>query len=292
MRSPVTRSRTGCTRLCASCFSDFQASKETQPTYDRGPQLATTSGSCAARGRFEPTASQGHARRLTTESAGSRSRKAASTRRSGPTCISSLTGSAMVKCYAPLPPLERRTRSTCSARASRGRCERRAASILGCSRPVADLGTKDRCVFPPRYRFARAGRMAQQSSGSLPLDAVATFGSYEVGAVQRIPWPGEMAARDALQIIEHAEIVASTVRVRDEVDETTRSFVAPELSRGSGTLSQRIESWRAEQDSREVLAIDALAALERDWAHALSLDVGAAEYIDARAWRSGLGPAR
>lgn len=112
------------------------------------------------------------------------------------------------------------------------------------------------------------------------LDAVATFGSYEVGAVQRLPWPGEKAAHDAPQIIEHAGVVASTVRLRDEVDETTRSFVAPELRRGSGTLTQRIDSWYAEQDSREVQAIDALGALERDWAHALGLDAGADEYIE------------
>lgn len=111
------------------------------------------------------------------------------------------------------------------------------------------------------------------------LDAVATFGSYEVGAVQRVPWPGETAP-DSPQIVEHARVVVSAVRARDEVDETTRSFVAPELGRGSGTLAQRVESWYAEQDSREVLAIDALRALEADWARALGLDAGATEYIE------------
>jgi hypothetical protein len=165
----------------------------------------------------------------------------------------------------------------------------------GVTWPRRTQGGFNPSLLPPGCGFGDKGPGVFARSGADPLvlvgwlnsrparcllDAVATFGSYEVGAVQRIPWPGEMAAHDAPQIIEHAEIVASTVRVQDEVDETTRSFVAPELSRGSGTLSQRIESWRAEQDSREVLAIDALAALERDWAQALSLDAGAAEYID------------
>src|SRR5680860_847455 len=112
------------------------------------------------------------------------------------------------------------------------------------------------------------------------LDAVATFGSYEVGAVQRIPWPGEMDALDAPQIVEHASVVASTVRGRDEVDETTRSFVAPELVQGSGSLAQRLESFYAEQDSREVLAIDALGAMEAAWGRTLGLDASAEEYIE------------
>lgn len=112
------------------------------------------------------------------------------------------------------------------------------------------------------------------------LDAVATFGSYEVGAVQRVPWPGEVLASDAPKIVEHAHQVTSTVRLRDTVDETTRSFVAPELARGSGTLGDRLAAAQAEQDSREVLAIEAMSALERAWAHALGLDSDAEAYIE------------
>lgn len=186
----------------------------------------------------------------------------------------------MVRCYAPLAPPERRTRSTCSE---------------GVTWPLRTQGGFNPRLLSPGCGFGHKGPGVFSRPGTDPLvlvawlnsrparcllDAVATFGSYEIGAVQRIPWPGEMAAREALQIIEHANVVASTVRVRDQVDETTRSFVAPELSRGSGTLSQRIESWQAEQDSREALAIDALGALEREWARALGLDAGATEYID------------
>ncbi|HEX8084855.1 MAG TPA: BREX-1 system adenine-specific DNA-methyltransferase PglX [Solirubrobacteraceae bacterium] len=112
------------------------------------------------------------------------------------------------------------------------------------------------------------------------LDAVATFGSYEVGAVQRVPWPGEMAADEAPNIIEHTRQLTLAVRLRDTVDETTRSFAAPELARGAGTLSERIARWQSEQDSRDLLAIEALSAAERDWATALALDTHADAYIE------------
>lgn len=111
------------------------------------------------------------------------------------------------------------------------------------------------------------------------LDAFASFGVYQVGMIQRLPWP-ELTEQDLLQAEARAAVVTRCVRARAEVDETTRSFVAPELGRGSGTLAQRVESWYAEQDSRDVLAIDALRALEDDWARALGLDAGATEYIE------------
>ena len=112
------------------------------------------------------------------------------------------------------------------------------------------------------------------------LDAVATFGSYEVGAVQRVPWPAEMVTSEAPTILERSQAVAAVVRMRDTVDETTRSFLAPELARGSGTLAGRMASWHADQDAREVVAIEALSALEREWAHALALDADAEAYIE------------
>lgn len=112
------------------------------------------------------------------------------------------------------------------------------------------------------------------------LDAVATFGSYEVGAVQRVPWPAEMVTDEAPRIVERSREVVAAVRMRDTVDETTRSFVAPELARGSGTLADRLASWHADQDAREVAAIEALSTLEGEWAHALALDPRAEAYIE------------
>lgn len=165
----------------------------------------------------------------------------------------------------------------------------------GVTWPRRTQGGFNPSVLPPGCAFGDKGPGVFARPGTDPLlllawlnsrparcllDAVATFGSYEVGAVQRVPWPGQVAARDAAQIVEHARVVASAVQARDEVDETTRSFVAPELSRASGTLAQRLESWYSEQDSREVLAIDALGALESDWARALGFDTGVQEYIE------------
>ena len=77
------------------------------------------------------------------------------------------------------------------------------------------------------------------------IEAMANFGSYQVGVVQRMPWPNLADEETARRIITHAEVVTHAVRKRDEIDETTRSFVAPELARGSGTLAQRLEAWYA-----------------------------------------------
>jgi hypothetical protein len=112
------------------------------------------------------------------------------------------------------------------------------------------------------------------------LDAFASFGVYQVGMIQRLPWPDGLDDEQRREIAARSAVAASSVRSRDQVDETTRSFVAPELARGSGSLAQRLESWNAGQDSREVVAIDALDALEDDWTRALGLDAGAIEYID------------
>lgn len=186
-----------------------------------------------------------------------------------------------------------------SLRAFEGSAIRNAQYMFrhGVTWPRRTQGGFNPSVLPPGCGFGDKGPGVFARSGTDPLalvawlnsrparcllDAVATFGSYEVGAVQRVPWPGETAASDAPRILEHSGAVVSAVRLRDEVDETTRSFVAPELSRGNGTLAQRIEFWYAEQDSREVLAIDALGALERDWARALDLDAGAEDYLESQ----------
>lgn len=113
------------------------------------------------------------------------------------------------------------------------------------------------------------------------LDALATFGSYEVGAVQKMPWIGEaLDASMAGQIKSEVEAVTSTVAARAEYDETTRRFIAPSLLGSTGAIEDRIGAQLSLQEHRNVEAIDHLGSIEDALLGTLGLGPGAMAYLD------------
>jgi hypothetical protein len=113
------------------------------------------------------------------------------------------------------------------------------------------------------------------------LDSVATFGSYEVGAVQRMPWVGPtVAPADLGSLDRSARLIARAIADRDRGDETTRRFVAPAILHGSGGLRDRalISYEQAETASLEVLVH--VAEIEETLVQALRLGPETLAYLD------------
>jgi hypothetical protein len=144
------------------------------------------------------------------------------------------------------------------------------------------------CVFADKgpSLFARDGQrtlallgwLLSRPAGAL-LASTVTFGSYEVGAVQRLPWPGErLSARDLARLESLAAEAAAARAAMDTADETTRRFVAPVVH--NGPLAEAAEAaYRWSEDSA-LRAIDASGEIDDLLAAALSLDQAARRYLD------------
>jgi len=110
------------------------------------------------------------------------------------------------------------------------------------------------------------------------LAAVTTFGSYEVGAVGRLPMP-DLSDAVCARIAEATERIVRAVRLRDTVDETARIYLGPELIRGSGGLRETLQSWDDTVAETELGALADLEWLEATFAAQLGLDDDSLAYI-------------
>ncbi len=105
--------------------------------------------------------------------------------------------------------------------------------------------------------------------------------SYEVGLVQKLPWPGPVVDERILETVgQHSVAIAERWRREDALDETARLFTAPASPTGgrsiSETASERWTTWyRA-----AVLSIADSASAERCFSEALELDADAMAYLD------------
>ena len=173
--------------------------------------------------------------------------------------------------------------------------------------PRPDMAAADCCGFSPRVLpagcvFADKGpaivaenplallhRLASRPAAALlaasqPAGDETSSGtaskSYEVGLVQRLPWPGVAGA----VLDDVATLTAGIVERRwceDERDETTRSFVAPYLPAGDGSLRATATGRWARRCRDAIASIADAAAIEQRFAEALELDDAAIAYLDA-----------
>lgn len=113
------------------------------------------------------------------------------------------------------------------------------------------------------------------------LASTATFGAYEVGLVQRLPWPGQTLNSTALaEVLRATRAIVGRRADEDAADETTRRFRGPRVPKPTATLREAALD-RSLEHTRGVVAssIDALA-IERVLVDALDLDSGALRYLD------------
>ena len=105
--------------------------------------------------------------------------------------------------------------------------------------------------------------------------------SYEVGLVQRLPWPGPLLTSSAAeQLARSSEQIARIRRGHDELDETSRFFTAPACPRYGSRIH---EAALARHDALWDDAVESIAesaAAERVIADAIGLDNDASDYLD------------
>lgn len=105
--------------------------------------------------------------------------------------------------------------------------------------------------------------------------------SYEVGLVQKLPWPGPVIDKPALDALtQHSVDIAERRRREDALDETARLFVAPPLPSSGRSISETaFERWTTWYRAA-ISSIADSAMAERCFSEALDLDADAMAYLD------------
>ena len=129
-------------------------------------------------------------------------------------------------------------------------------------------------------RVADALMAASQPAGDETSSGTASK-SYEVGLVQRLPWPGPLLTSSAAeQLARSSKQIAGIRRGHDELDETSRFFTAPACPRYGSRIH---EAALARHDALWDDAVESIAesaAAERVIADAIDLDSDASDYLD------------
>ncbi len=84
--------------------------------------------------------------------------------------------------------------------------------------------------------------------------------SYEVGVIQRLPWP-EFTSAELSRLAEQVRPLVASVRNADLVDETTKSFIGPVALRAR-TLHEAALDWQRDRESSCVDGLKRAAAIE------------------------------
>jgi predicted RNA methylase len=105
--------------------------------------------------------------------------------------------------------------------------------------------------------------------------------SYEVGLVQKLPWPGPVVEKRTLEtVIEHSVAIAERRRRDDALDETARLFTAPALpTAGRSIRESAFERWTTWYRAA-ISSIADSAAAEGCFSEALELDADAMAYLN------------
>jgi predicted RNA methylase len=129
-------------------------------------------------------------------------------------------------------------------------------------------------------RPAAALMAASQPAGDETSSGTASK-SYEVGLVQKLPWPGPVVDKLTLKAVtQHSVDIAERRQREDALDETTRLFVAPHLPTAVRSISDTaFERWTTWYGAA-ISSIADSAAAERCFAEALKLDADAMAYLD------------
>jgi tRNA1(Val) A37 N6-methylase TrmN6 len=130
-------------------------------------------------------------------------------------------------------------------------------------------------------RLAAALMAASQPAGDETSSGTASK-SYEVGLVQKLPWPGPVVDERSLDTVAQYSVdIAERRRREDALDETTRLFVAPPIPLASRSITDMaFDRWTA-WFRAAVSCIADSAAAERCFSEALHLDADAMAYLDA-----------
>jgi hypothetical protein len=114
------------------------------------------------------------------------------------------------------------------------------------------------------------------------IESLAHFGSYEVGLVQKLPWPGpKLRGRAGDELAKRTSELIAIRAAFDEADETARRFVCPAVLRHGGpTLESRAGAALDAYEDGVVRGIDLAHESESILHQALELDEAAERYLD------------
>lgn len=107
---------------------------------------------------------------------------------------------------------------------------------------------------------------------------------YYVGVVQRVPWPDKLDDAARQQLRQPCEQLVEFRRSDDTSDETTRSFIAPDIAGLSGKSMEAAAAAQFAADApRMVEAIEAAHAIDCVLADSLNISDDSAEFLDEEA---------
>jgi hypothetical protein len=110
--------------------------------------------------------------------------------------------------------------------------------------------------------------------------------SYEVGLIQKLPWPGDLLTDEAQGKVSDLILrVVRDVRSADVIDEVTRSFTVPAGLLYEGTLAERALAKCHADEERALRILSATSEIEGHWFGALPRDDQAEAYL-----RNEVGP--
>jgi hypothetical protein len=105
--------------------------------------------------------------------------------------------------------------------------------------------------------------------------------SYEVGIVQRLPWPGPLLTSSAAeQLAGSSKRSARIRRSHDELDETSRHFTAPAAPRYGSSIQEAALARHAAAWADAIESIAESADAEQVITDAIGLDSDAYDYLD------------
>jgi hypothetical protein len=131
-------------------------------------------------------------------------------------------------------------------------------------------------------RYARLFVEAQVAAGE-EVQSGSASRSYEVGIVQRIPWPGPLLDHESRRrLSETAASVAEIVRGRGRHDELTRFFVRPAtLPISESTLKDVVLRQLARSEAEDLEILSLTLQVDELLGNQLSMDEASRQYVDA-----------
>jgi hypothetical protein len=102
--------------------------------------------------------------------------------------------------------------------------------------------------------------------------------SYEVGLVQKLPWPGEALRSD--ELIALVDEIVRLRRDQDKADEMTSSFIGPVLQRSGSTVADAVLARVEREEDRALRVLEATHRIDELVASAVGLDVEGRRYLD------------
>jgi hypothetical protein len=152
--------------------------------------------------------------------------------------------------------------------------------VFGHKGPVVVSSKPEALLAWLASRPAAALMAASQPAGDETSSGTASK-SYEVGLVQKLPWPGPVVGERTIDAVtKHSVDIAERRRREDVLDETTRLFVAPRLPLAGRSITDTVLDRWTTWFRAAVSSIADSAAAEHCFSEALELDADAMAYLD------------